>query len=328
MSQVRVDNAQDLYNVVRQTYDTDGPLLAGPVQLNANDGSTTQAYGAFFGGTTAGKDDQATGPLENIATAVGNLGPYARQAEAIIRQEATLGQTVILAGHSLGGGVAERVAIELQKDENGDGKPDYNVQLVTYGSPVWTNGAIPDSQRTDFVAQGDPVPYLGIYTARSQNTITPEDGRALRAPFGSDGAHGSYQDDVFAQYEPFGNDTNISSITYDSSQMLNWEIRGIGSYIEGTAPVTDEGIMLAQSARAQALTSQLATATTPEQQDALIAQARGVLDSAMGIRQEAIQTAEFSDATSTRDLSETSGPRDPARDLAAQSQPAMSQGIG
>ena len=328
MSQVLIDNAQDLYNVVQQTYSTSGPLLTAPVELHGSDGRTTQAYGAFFGGTTAGDGDQATGPLENIATAVGNLGPYSRQAEAIIRQEATLGQTVVLAGHSLGGGVAERVAVELQKDKNGDGRPDYDVQLVTFGAPVWTDGRIADDRRTDFVAQGDPVPYLGFYTSRPQNTISPEDGRVFRAPFGSDGAHGSYQDDVFGQFEPFGNDTNVTSITYDTGQMHNWNIRGIGSYLQGTAPVTEEGVERAQFARAEMLTTQLAAASSPEQRDVLLAEARGVLNSAMGSDRDAVLPSEAPDGSPSHRPLQTAEARDPARELASQPEPAMSHGLG
>ncbi len=321
MSQVRLNSAQDVFNVIDLTRRLNSPLLTMPILLNASDGTRTRAYGAFLGGSTSGSDDQATGLLEVIATAAGNLGPYVQRTEAIIRQEAELGQTVVVFGYSLGGAVAERVCIELQKDKNGDGQPDYRVQLVTFGAPLWTDGQIADSQRTDFVAQGDPVPYLGTYTARPQNRISPEDGQVLRVPFGPNGAHESYKDDIFAQYGPFGNATEVLSIDYNTGDILSWKIRGIGSYIQGTAPVTDEGV--AQSTRARAITEQMSTSATPERQAELVSQARALLDSAMGVDTLRSQQSGVPEPPPARGVE----PREGTGELVVQSGPGVGPGV-
>lgn len=99
-------------------------------------------------------DNQSTGVLTDLKVGFNQNNPYLRNVVSVISNNIPAGSNLILAGHSLGGMVAQQVAADDTIKKN------YNVlNTVTFGSPLISEG-----NREGTVKRlgdtSDVVPYL------------------------------------------------------------------------------------------------------------------------------------------------------------------------
>lgn len=131
-----------------------GPIVVTQGTL-VNGRSSKNVYLITLSGTELVKN-QSTGYWTDIKVGFNQDNAYLKNVVAVIKANVPYGSNLVLAGHSLGGMVAQQVAA------NSDIKRNYNVlNTVTFGSPVISAGS-----REGVVKRlgdtSDIVPYMSV----------------------------------------------------------------------------------------------------------------------------------------------------------------------
>lgn len=154
--------------------------------------------------------NQSTGYWTDIKVGFNQDNAYLRNVVAVIKANVPYGSNLVLAGHSLGGMVAQQVAA------NSDIKRNYNVlNTVTFGSPVISAGS-----REGVVKRlgdtSDVVPYMSVTGAivRQVAGLNRENGGY---GWGVVAAHTeSYtRSDVWGAYDVTGVKNGSATLTLD-----------------------------------------------------------------------------------------------------------------
>jgi hypothetical protein len=156
-----INNAAELAQAVFAGYNGGkwGPIAIVPATLTQK-GETENVHLVTISGTE-GVAGQATGWSTNFKSSA-ELGSTALEnAKAAIRASAPFGSTLVLAGHSQGGMLAQQLAADP------DIKAEYNIRNVTtFGSPQIGIKFYGRDKREGtvhrFTAWGDPVPRTGF----------------------------------------------------------------------------------------------------------------------------------------------------------------------
>lgn len=204
-----------VYSYVCDGYNsTVGPISITQGQLIAN-GSTKSIYLVTLSGTQL-KSNQATGIINDLQAAMSIEGAYVNAIVNAIRSSVPKGSNLILAGHSLGGMVAQQVA------GNSTIKSEYNVlNTICFGSPlitfIWREGTIKRLGDTSDIVPILSVSSLFVITAVWNYTgLNRENGG-----YGTDllGAHlRSYgRDNVWGRYDAVGVKYGNATIKVDTA---------------------------------------------------------------------------------------------------------------
>lgn len=208
-----LNNAPDMFNYVSEGYSDHGN--AGPISIAdahiVKGRKTTDVVLVTFSGTDL-VFNQATEVLTDLFSGFNLNNSYYLRAVQTIRANVDKGSTLVLAGHSLGGMVAQQVAA------NPLIKKEYKVlNTVTFGSPLLSQGFREGSIKRlgDWI---DPVPYLSI------NTITAPIRSILglnreKGPYKNpiDAHKWSYRKSVWNKYDPLGYTIGKCTIRVDEN---------------------------------------------------------------------------------------------------------------
>lgn len=159
-----IEHAPDMARFAYQGYHnngTEGPVSITRATMGAG-GERTDVYIVGLSGTDAARyndDGQSVGWITNLLIGIGVSGyfnDYTAGAKEAMRETIPAGATVIFAGHSLGGMVAQQLAADPWV------KSTYNVDhTVTFGSPKIAVG-LREGEVQRLGATGDPVPLLSV----------------------------------------------------------------------------------------------------------------------------------------------------------------------
>lgn len=155
-----LSKAPDLFNYVLQGYNGDGrgPIIItrGTLQDRSGLGKKT-----VYLVTLAGTDNhlqQSTNALSDVLAGINLPNAYFDRATSAILKAVPKNANLILAGHSLGGMVAQQLAA------NPTIKSKYKIlNTVTFGSPLTAPGLQEGTTRR-LADKADPVPYLSVNT--------------------------------------------------------------------------------------------------------------------------------------------------------------------
>lgn len=151
---VTYTNAPEIYTYVRDGYNqgSQGPISITKGTLNSGLSSKT-VYLVTLSGTELVLN-QSTGVLTDLLSGFCLDNVYYRNVVNVIKANVPKNANLILAGHSLGGMIAQQVAA------NSDIKSRYNVlNTVCFGSPLLAAGSREGTVRR-LGDVSDPVPYL------------------------------------------------------------------------------------------------------------------------------------------------------------------------
>ena len=221
--------------------------------------------------------DQAVGVRESVIVGLGSSdNAYFEAAKAAIQENVEPGSMIVLAGHSLGGMVAQQLA------DDRDLKDQYDiVSTVTFGSPLLRPG-----QREGDVRRlgdaGDPVPQL-----RLEGFLVPWwRDFGLHREFSRYSTRGilaahneSYLDpEVWGRYDALGVRGGTSTVTYDPEAVCSFEAPRMPQTLERRSDVTtpEPEVREALLRSVPEITTRLAEAGPDERQE-LLQQAREVL---------------------------------------------------
>jgi pimeloyl-ACP methyl ester carboxylesterase len=145
------DNMADLFNEVARTYATSDPVHIAPVGTPTNNAILVMLPGQVANHLWSAVKVGLGVPNDPGAAMVrGVIEEYRRE------KDLAPGTTVILAGHSFGGMLAQLIA-------NDPGAPDFRVAaVVTFGSPS-ISGHVPGIRYQQYFSQYDFVPLFSSY---------------------------------------------------------------------------------------------------------------------------------------------------------------------
>ena len=155
------------YQTYKYTRDADPTKGIGTMSISKAkivDNSKTKAiyFVALHGVET---EDQVDNWDSCLKAAGGESSAYLKQAKKTIRANVPKNANIVLAGHSLGGMVAQ----QLRADKTM--KKEYNIlYTVTFGSPLINVSGKPEGKLNRLAAKGDPVPLLSDYTLNDIET--------------------------------------------------------------------------------------------------------------------------------------------------------------
>lgn len=214
------DDASDTARLVQMGYSRVQPN--GPISITKGKltykrfwwTKTKDVYLVCLSGTDTDAKNQTTGWWTDLLVGFERDNKYTKNAVNVIESNIPKGSNIILAGHSLGGMVAQTLAADKTI------KKDYNVlNTVTFGSPL-IDGMHREGDIERLGDKHDIVPYL------SKSTLT----RPIWQVAGlnrEDGGYGrhiidahcqSYQrDDVWGAYDPAGDKNGGRTLTVDFS---------------------------------------------------------------------------------------------------------------
>ncbi|MBQ6465353.1 MAG: hypothetical protein IJJ43_03705 [Oscillospiraceae bacterium] len=194
-------NAPDLYNYVCQGYNggSKGPIMITRATLQDKYGLSKKTVYLV---TLSGTDNvayQATNVLTDIMVGLNLTNPLLDSASAAVLNAVPKGSNLIIAGHSLGGMVAQQLAASSKLKSN------YNIlNTVTFGSPLISAG-LQEGKTCRLGDKADVVPYLSVNTF-----ILPIHAiislKTERSGFLATKAHTeSYRSSVWNSYDVLGN---------------------------------------------------------------------------------------------------------------------------
>lgn len=215
----KLNTSVDLANLVFKGYNKGalGPISIAPVTLVKN-GSNISAYLVCLSGTESVKN-QSTGFLTDLKSGFEQNSPYLLSVINAINNNIPKNSNLIIAGHSLGGMIAE------QTSGNSAVKNNYNVlNVITFGSPLVN----PFGREGDIKRLGDKsdvVPYLSAMGTMllpwQVFGLNKEDGK-YNNPI--DAHIKSYlRDDVWGSYDALGFKNGTSYIKYDNSAIKYYQ---------------------------------------------------------------------------------------------------------
>ena len=177
---------------------TKGPIILTKAKL-MKDGKSCEVYlltmtGLEIPTLTA----QTTDPVTTVLAGMERKNDYAWNVRKILKANVPKGANVILAGHSLGGMVAQQVAANKKIQDR------YNIlNIVAWGSPVEFEGQI-EGQLTRLADVNDIVPTLSAASANDEDVYT-EDGGYSAADITFEAHRNSYvREDVWGAYDVLG----------------------------------------------------------------------------------------------------------------------------
>ncbi len=210
------DEVSDLARLVQLGYSnnqSNGPVSITQGTLNVGENSR-DIYLVCLSGTDTDVKNQTTGWWTDFLSGFQFDNKYNKNVRKIIKNNIPEGSNLVLAGHSLGGMIAQQVASDSEM------KRKYNIlNTVTFGSPL-INGLSREGTVKRLGDTNDPVPYLSISTAynivRAVGGLNRENGG-----YKSDLYHAhtaSYQrSDVWGGYDAVGVKHGSHTLTLDFS---------------------------------------------------------------------------------------------------------------
>jgi hypothetical protein len=167
-----------------------GPVSITPATLRQGT-SATRVHLVGISGTEV-LNNQSTGWITNIKSAAQLNNPGVRNARDAILRTVPKGSTLVLAGHSQGGMIAQQLALDPTIKKN------YKIlSTVTYGSPLISFGQR-EGEVHRIAAAGDPVPRASLQSAlpifrdvalAGQQNIRTDFPIGLTKPFNGISAH-------------------------------------------------------------------------------------------------------------------------------------------
>lgn len=212
------DKSTSLYTMIREGYNygDKGPMsiVKGNLCIDNDEKKSYDVYLVMLSGTEvfAGESNDVEA---DIKAAFGTSNDYLTNAIENIEKNIEKGSNIFLAGHSLGGMVAQQVSA------NEKIKKDYNVlYTITYGAPPVKK----NEQEGEINRLGDTkdiVPFLSIYGIMSiiteKNDVQKEDGgyddqiKAHRDSYA--------RDDVWGKYDVVGMKDKKSSFSFNKDEI-------------------------------------------------------------------------------------------------------------
>ncbi|MBQ2061122.1 MAG: hypothetical protein II458_00385 [Oscillospiraceae bacterium] len=219
-------NAPEIYTLVRDGYNqgTKGPISITKGTLKVG-WSTKTVYLVTLSGTEIALN-QSTGVLTDLLSGFNLQSAYYYNVVNVIKNNVPKNANLILAGHSLGGMIAQQVAADYSI------KANYNVlNTVCFGSPLLAAGFREGTVRR-LGDVSDVVPYLSgnlfVTPARAILGLNREDGGYHLLPIH---AHNlSYgRTDVWGKYDVTGTKyggakltLDLSTRTFYQSPVIDW----------------------------------------------------------------------------------------------------------
>ncbi|MGX8692598.1 MAG: hypothetical protein ACSW8E_02450 [Clostridia bacterium] len=204
--------APEIYQLVRDGYNQGekGPISVTKGTLKSGF-STKTVYLVTLSGTEL-VFNQSTDVITDLLSGFNLQSPYYYNVVNVITQNIPRGSNLILAGHSLGGMIAQQVAA------NSTVKAGYNVlNTVCFGSPLLAAGFREGTVRR-LGDISDPVPYLSgnlfVTPIRAVLGLNREDGHYYGAPIT---AHNSSyaRADLWGKYDVTGTKYGGAKLTLD-----------------------------------------------------------------------------------------------------------------
>lgn len=204
---VTYDDASDVARLVQLGYtsvQTNGPISITQGTLSYDNwwwSESKEVYLICLSGTDTDAENQTTGYWTDLLVGFEQDNKYTTNVRNTIEANIPQGSNIILAGHSLGGMVAQTIAADSTIKE------DYNIlNTVTFGSPL-IDGLSREGMVKRLGDTSDIVPYLSLSSFTNiiwqSAGLNREDGG-----YGSDllGAHcESYQREaIWGDYDPCG----------------------------------------------------------------------------------------------------------------------------
>ena len=268
-------HAADLAAFAYQGYfdaGNEGPISITPATLGTGAGRFEAVTLVGLAGTDIERvrdSNQAVGIREDILAGLGSdRNAYFREAKAAILETVEPGSALVLAGHSLGGMIAQQLAADPELQDL------YDIRhTVAFGSPLIRPGQR-EGQVERLGDAGDLIPQLSL-----AGFVLPwwRDFGLNRelSPYSTQGtiaAHTrSYVDpEVWGGYDAVGVRGGAASITYDPAQVRFFDAPRVPQTLEERSDRTtpEPEVLTALAASAPALLDRL-TATAPEERQAL-----------------------------------------------------------
>ncbi|MBC8167855.1 MAG: hypothetical protein H7Y20_18545 [Bryobacteraceae bacterium] len=208
-----VCDARDLAAQIFLNYDTGHPIRI--VKLRNPDRKDT--YLILLSGTEIGNLEQATGVITDARLGTGLSIRYSEELMEAAKGFIPKGSRVILAGHSLGGMVAEKIA----SDRKWQGM-FRTTDVITYGSPQVSGADVVGTRYTRFWDTGDPIPQLSLEAVNRKGNY-----KLVKGPTGEqlrdNNAHDWYpHNPELTTYDALGQLGN-ACLTLDAAQ--TWRFR-------------------------------------------------------------------------------------------------------
>ncbi len=207
-------NATEIYTLVRDGYNggVKGPISITRGTLKSGFSSKT-VYLVTLSGTELVLN-QSTEVITDLLSGFNLESTYYHNVVNTIRANVPRNANLILAGHSLGGMIAQQVAA------NSTIKANYNVlNTVCFGSPLLAAGFREGTVRR-LGDVSDPVPYLSgnlfVTPVRAILGLNREDGHYYLAPITAHNASYS-RADLWGKYDVTGTKYGSAKLTLDLS---------------------------------------------------------------------------------------------------------------
>jgi pimeloyl-ACP methyl ester carboxylesterase len=189
----KIGGAAELAQFVAAGYNEGryGPVSITPATLRQGN-SASRVHLVGISGTETKAKNQSTGWITNLKAAAQLSNPGLRNARDAILRSVPKGSTLVLAGHSQGGMIAQQLAADPTIKKN------YKVlSTVTYGSPMINFGQR-EGEVHRIATAGDPVPRaslesnlpgLSLVAAAGQQNIRTDFPISLSKPLNGIEAH-------------------------------------------------------------------------------------------------------------------------------------------
>ena len=218
---VTIERSSQLASLVYDGYNEGerGPVSIIPGVLDPGDGSPAEdVYVVTLSGTEF-VEGQPTGIINDLLAGTIDTSFYATEVRDVIREQIPPGSTIILAGHSLGGMVAQSLAgFPSLKEE-------YDIRnTVAFGSP-YIEFTPHEGEVQRLADSTDPVPFLsldGLFQPFEQIF-----GREVEDSeyFFVDAHSRSYTDaDVWEDYDAVGIEDGTATIRYNPSERTFYRV--------------------------------------------------------------------------------------------------------
>ena len=211
---VTYTNATEIYTYVRDGYNQGSQ---GPISITK--GTLRQGYSSktVYLVTLSGTElvlNQSTEVITDLLSGFNLESAYYRNVVSVIRANVPKNANLILAGHSLGGMIAQQVAA------NSTIKSNYNVlNTVCFGSPLLAAGFREGTVRR-LGDVSDPVPYLSgnlfVTPLRAILGLNREDGHYYLTPITAHNQSYS-RADLWGKYDVTGTKYGGAKLTLDLS---------------------------------------------------------------------------------------------------------------
>ncbi len=207
------------YQTYKYTRDADPTKGIGTMSISKakliENGKTKNVWFVALHGVEG--EDQVDNWDSCLKAAGGKNNPYLKQVKKTMKNNIPKNANVVLAGHSLGGMVAQQLRADTTVKKN------YNVlYTVTFGSPLINVSGKPEGKLNRLAAKGDPVPLLSDYTLNDIETqfkdlqvedhIIPVVGVPVLAHI-----TGYYDETAWANYDAVGQKGGNVSMKVDES---------------------------------------------------------------------------------------------------------------